>query len=38
MPHMHRPREYEEIYYAQNGAFWGQQGRLSSRSENGLQE
>lgn len=32
------PKEYEKIYYALDEAFWGDKGRLPSKSEGGLKE
>lgn len=32
------PQVFERIYYSHNEAFWGEQGRVPSRPENGLKE
>lgn len=35
---IHAPRGDEKVYYSQNEAFWGGQGRLVSTYKNGFRE
>ena len=34
----HAPRGYENVYHSHNDAFWGEQGRLTGKSKNSLEE
>ena len=36
--HTHTPGDYEKIYFSHNNAIWGEQGRVSGSSKNGLRK